>query len=67
MKNIEKLQQMSMLDLLMDINIGIHDSTFWCIKECITGEYQFIDHDRCFIRPHNCSECIKNWLEEEVQ
>jgi hypothetical protein len=65
MRNRDKLRQTATYDLLMDLNESIRSRDYYCVLECITGEYQYIDHDRCLTREHDCGKCLQKWINEE--
>lgn len=66
MKNRDRLRHTALYDLLMDMNTGIRTGDYLCVKEVLTGEYQYTDHDRCMTRDeHDCGECLRKWLNEE--
>lgn len=59
MTNLERLQSMSAEEMADTINKHVVDLDFAC-----QGEID--DNDNVICPYENCTECIKHWLEEQV-
>lgn len=67
MKNRKKILQINTYDFLMGLNENIMSGDYKCIKEALTGEYQYDERDRCrcVCSSKRCEYCIQKWLNEE--
>lgn len=54
-------------DKMRELNINIQSGGYVCIIECITGEYQIINRERCITVEHDCDECIQRWVNKESE
>ena len=59
MTNLERLQSMSAEEMADTINKHVFDLDFACNPE-------IDDNDNAICSYENCTECIKHWLEEQV-
>ena len=66
MKNRDRyILKVNEFDMLLNLNFEIIGGKK-CIIEAITGEYQYIDHERCIESyDKDCETCIQTWLNKE--